>query len=87
MAHAMFDLAGRSAVVVGGTSGIGRVLALGLAEGGADVVATARREDLTAAVAGEIEALGRRTLRLTSDVSDVDSLVRVREAVLDAFGQ
>ncbi len=87
MAHAMFDLAGRTAVVVGGTSGIGRVLALGLAEGGADVVATARREDLTDAVAGEIEALGRRTLRLTSDVSDVDSLVRVREAVLDAFGQ
>lgn len=86
MAHSLFDLAGRTAVVVGGTSGIGRVLALGLAEGGADVVATARRADLTDAVASEIEALGRRTLRVTSDVADVASLERLREAVLETFG-
>jgi NAD(P)-dependent dehydrogenase (short-subunit alcohol dehydrogenase family) len=87
MAHPLFELAGRSAVVVGGTSGIGRVLALGLAEGGADVVATARRADLVEEVAGAIEALGRRTLRVTSDVADVASLERVRDAVVGAFGK
>ena len=53
-----FDLSGRRAVVVGGTSGIGRTLALGLAEAGADVVATGRRESLVAAVADHGESLG-----------------------------
>ena len=58
----LFDLTGRVAVVVGGTSGIGRALALGLAMAGADVVATGRRRDLVAtAAAQEIAALGRGT--------------------------
>jgi NAD(P)-dependent dehydrogenase (short-subunit alcohol dehydrogenase family) len=64
----LFSLEGRVAVVVGGTSGIGRVLALGLADAGADVVATARREALVEDVAKEIEAKGRRTLRVATDV-------------------
>ena len=59
----IFDLTGRVAVVVGGTSGIGRALALGLADAGADVVATGRREALVDEVAAAIEARGRRTLR------------------------
>jgi NAD(P)-dependent dehydrogenase (short-subunit alcohol dehydrogenase family) len=83
----LFDLSGRVAVVVGGTSGIGRVLALGLAGAGADVVATARRADLVERVAGEIAAQGRRTLRVTCDVMDRRSLERVRTACLDAFGR
>ena len=82
----LFDLSGRTAVVVGGTSGIGRTLALGLADAGADVVATGRRVDLVNSVATEIEARGRRTLRISSDVGDVASLERVREASRDAFG-
>ena len=81
-----FDLSGRRAVVVGGTSGIGRTLALGLAEAGADVVATGRRESLVAAVAGEIETRGRRTLRIPADVSDPASLERVRDAMLGTLG-
>jgi NAD(P)-dependent dehydrogenase (short-subunit alcohol dehydrogenase family) len=81
-----FDLTSRVAVVVGGTSGIGRALALGLAEAGADVVATARREALVTEVAGEIEARGRRTLRISSDVADAASLERLRDACLSAFG-
>lgn len=85
--HALFDLSGRVAVVVGGSSGIGRTLALGFADAGADVVATARRGDLVDAVAGEIEARGRRTLRVPSDVADTASLERVREQCLAAFGR
>ena len=81
-----FDLSGRRAVVVGGTSGIGRTLALGLAEAGADVVATGRRESLVEAVAGEIETRGRRTLRIPADVSDPASLERVRDAMLGTLG-
>jgi NAD(P)-dependent dehydrogenase (short-subunit alcohol dehydrogenase family) len=81
------DLAGRVAVVVGGTSGIGRTLARGLAEAGADVVATGRREALVAEVAGEIEARGRRTLRLACDVGQRASLEALRDATLAAFGK
>ena len=82
----LFDLRGRVAVVVGGTSGIGRVLALGLADAGADVVATARRAALVDEVATEIEAKGRRTLRLETDVLDRGSLTGTCDAILKAFG-
>ena len=87
MSANLFDLSGRVAVVVGGTSGIGRVLALGLADAGADVVATARRADLVNSVAREIEQRGRQTVRLTSDVSDMASLDQVRAACMEAFGR
>ena len=87
MSKSLFDLQGRVAVVVGGTSGIGRVLALGLADAGADVVATARRAALVEDVAKEIEAKGRRTLRVATDVLDRGSLTAARDAVLNAFGQ
>jgi NAD(P)-dependent dehydrogenase (short-subunit alcohol dehydrogenase family) len=87
MTKNLFDLQGRVVVVVGGTSGIGREMALGLADHGADVVATARREALVDDVAKEIEARGRRTLRLATDVLDRASLTRARDAVIDAFGQ
>jgi NAD(P)-dependent dehydrogenase (short-subunit alcohol dehydrogenase family) len=83
----LFDLSGRAAVVVGGTSGIGRALALGLADAGADVVASGRREGLVSEVAGEIERRGRRTLRIASDVADVGSLERLRDACLQTFGK
>jgi NAD(P)-dependent dehydrogenase (short-subunit alcohol dehydrogenase family) len=81
------DLTGKVAVVVGGSSGIGKVIALGLAEGGADVVSSARRTDLVNALADEIEALGRRSLRVTCDVADRGSLEKLLQACLDAFGK
>ena len=81
------DLTGKVAVVVGGSSGIGRVIALGLAEGGADVVSSARRMELVNSLANEIEALGRKTLRVTCDVADRDSLKKLLEACLAAFGK
>ena len=83
----IFDLSGRTAVVVGGTSGIGRMLALGLADAGADVVASGRRTEFVDQVAKEIEARGRRTLRLSSDVAETASLESVRDRCLDEFGK
>jgi NAD(P)-dependent dehydrogenase (short-subunit alcohol dehydrogenase family) len=82
----LFDLTGRTAVVIGGTSGIGRTLALGLADAGADVVATGRRAELVDAVASEIESCGRRTVRLAADVADANALERLRDRCLDTFG-
>jgi NAD(P)-dependent dehydrogenase (short-subunit alcohol dehydrogenase family) len=87
MSTSLFDLSGKTVVVVGGTSGIGRALALGLAEAGADVVATARRAHLVDTVAAEIESRGRRTLRVACDVGDEAALGALRDQVIGAFGQ
>lgn len=67
-------LAGRVAVVTGGTSGIGLALVRGLAEAGADVVPMSRRAEQVDAAAKEVEALGRKAVRVTADVSDRASL-------------
>jgi NAD(P)-dependent dehydrogenase (short-subunit alcohol dehydrogenase family) len=83
----LFDLSGRTAVVVGGTSGIGRTLALGLADAGADVVASGRRMELVKSVAAEIQHRGRRTLPIASDVADIVSLERLRDECIEAFGK
>jgi NAD(P)-dependent dehydrogenase (short-subunit alcohol dehydrogenase family) len=80
-------LAGRCAVVLGGTSGIGRAIALGMAGAGADVVASARRQSEVDATADAIEAAGRRALRVTSDVTERSSLEALRDATLSAFGK
>lgn len=80
-------LSGQHAVVVGGTSGIGRAIALGLACAGANVVATSRSLEAVEAIAGEIEGMGRKTLRLTSDVLDRNSLRSLHESVLASFGR
>jgi NAD(P)-dependent dehydrogenase (short-subunit alcohol dehydrogenase family) len=85
--HPSLELAGRLAVVVGGTAGIGRALSLGLADAGADVVACARSADNVEATAREIEARGRRTIRTLADVTDRASLEKARDAVLGAFGR
>ena len=87
MTYAQLDLKGKVAVVVGGSSGIGRTIALGLAEGGADVVASARRMELVNTLADEIEKLGRKSLRVTCDVADRASLEHLLEACLEAFGK
>jgi NAD(P)-dependent dehydrogenase (short-subunit alcohol dehydrogenase family) len=81
------SLEGRTAVVLGGTSGIGRAISLGLAAAGADVVAAARRAAEVAETADAIEAAGRKTLRLTADVTKRETLEAVRDATLAAFGK
>ncbi len=87
MASKLFDLAGKTAVVVGGTSGIGLAMAIGLAEAGADVVASSRRGEQVDAAAASIEAAGVRTIRQTSDVADRASLETLCSATLEAFGK
>jgi len=72
-------------VVTGGTTGLGRAIALGLAEAGADVVASSRRTEQVEKAAADIEKLGRRTLRVTSDVTDRGSVERLHNAVLAEF--
>src|SRR6202020_2431489 len=87
MGHPLFDLSGRSAVVVGGTSGIGLAMAIGLAEAGADVVASSRRGEQVDEAAKAIEAKGRKALRLTSDVADRASLEALCAGTVKEFGK
>ena len=86
MAYKKLDLSGKVAVVIGGSSGIGRTIARGLAEAGADVVPSARRMELVSVVAGEIESLGRRSLRVSCDVADRGSLEKVLQASVESLG-
>lgn len=80
------DLNSKIAVVVGGTSGIGRTLALGLARAGADVIATGRREELVRSAAEEIQKLGRKSLAVTCDVGSRASVEALHSAVCKEFG-
>jgi NAD(P)-dependent dehydrogenase (short-subunit alcohol dehydrogenase family) len=87
MGYAGLELDGQVAVVIGGTSGIGQVIACGLAEAGADVIPTSRRAEQVENAAQQIEALGRRSLRVTSDVTDRASLEGLLNAAVKAFGK
>jgi NAD(P)-dependent dehydrogenase (short-subunit alcohol dehydrogenase family) len=87
MPYQGFDLNGKTAVVIGGTSGIGLAIARGLAEAGADVVPTSRRPGQVAEAASEIRALGRRSLEAVSDVRDRMSLDQLLKKCLEEFGK
>lgn len=87
MAKNLMDLTGRVAVVIGGTSGIGRKLAFGLAEAGANVIPTGRREQLVDEVCAEVESTGAKTLRKACDIGSRESVDAFRDAVMSQFGQ
>jgi NAD(P)-dependent dehydrogenase (short-subunit alcohol dehydrogenase family) len=87
MAYSGLSLDGRVAVVIGGTSGIGRTLALGLADAGADVVASSRRVEQVEDTAAALEAKGRRTVRATSDVANRSSLEALLAKTLEKLGK
>ena len=81
------SLSGKVAVVIGGTSGIGRTLSLGLAAAGADVVPSGRRPGNIENVASEIEALGRKTVRLTCDIGNRNSLEQLAASTVEQLGR
>ena len=87
MGHPKLDLQNQTAVVIGGTSGIGLEIAKGLAVAGANVVATGRRTDLVRAATAEIQAIGRRSLDVPCDVTDQASLANLLDATSSALGQ
>lgn len=87
MSYLGLDLTGKTAVVIGGSSGIGRALAFGMAQAGADVVPSARRAPEVASAASEIERLGRRSLAATCDVTSEPSLQQLLQQALTAFGK
>jgi NAD(P)-dependent dehydrogenase (short-subunit alcohol dehydrogenase family) len=87
MGYPAFDLTGKVAVVVGGTSGIGRAIALGLAEAGADVIPTSRRPEQVKTTVREIQERGKRSLEIVSDVTDKSSLQKVLDVCVETFGK
>lgn len=80
-----FDIEGRVAAVIGGTSGIGRAISLGLAEAGAHTIATGRRTELVEQVTTEIRERGVRSIAHAADVENNESVQRFRDAVLAEF--
>ncbi len=86
MGHPLLELTDKTAVVIGGTSGIGLALAKGLAQAGANVIPTGRRAAHVQVAAEEVEALGRKTLAMPADVTDKASLEALLNAAIDRFG-
>ena len=87
MAYKGLSLEGKRALVFGGTSGLGKSIALGLAEAGADVVPVSRRAEEVSKAAAEIRALGRRTLELTADVTRREEIQRVIDRTRGEMGR
>ncbi len=86
MSAARLDLGGRTALVTGGTRGIGRAVAGSLAEAGADVAVFARSADSVQRTAGELAAAGARTLGLVGDVGNPADVERAWAQAQEAFG-
>lgn len=86
MGYPLLELTNKTAVVIGGTSGIGLTLVRGLAQAGANVVPTGRREEHVHAAATEVGKLGRRSLAVTCDVTANESMERLLQSVCAEFG-
>jgi NAD(P)-dependent dehydrogenase (short-subunit alcohol dehydrogenase family) len=86
MGHPLLELTNKTAVVIGGTSGIGLAITKALAQAGADVVPSSRRPEHVRSAALEVEGLGRRSLVQTCDVTDTGSLTQLLKSVCDKFG-
>lgn len=86
MGHPLLDLTNKTAVVIGGTSGIGLALTRGLAQAGANVVPTGRRAEQVKSAADGVVALGRRSLVQTCDVTETASIERLLQSTCKEFG-
>src|SRR5205807_9929203 len=86
MGHPVLDLTNKTAVVIGGTSGIGQALTKTLAQAGANVIPSGRRAELVRSAASEVEALDRRSLAQVCDVTDSASLDQLLLSVCSKFG-
>lgn len=87
MSAASFNLAGKTAIVTGGSRGLGREIVLGLARSGCDVVISSRKQDACEAVAREVEAIGRRALPIATHVGRWEELEMLSDAAYAAFGK
>jgi NAD(P)-dependent dehydrogenase (short-subunit alcohol dehydrogenase family) len=83
---ALFDLTGRTAIVTGGSRGIGRSMALGMAAAGAAVVVASRKADACEAVAAEIVAAGGQALAVPTHVGHPDEIEALVDATVERFG-
>jgi NAD(P)-dependent dehydrogenase (short-subunit alcohol dehydrogenase family) len=86
MAYPKLDLTGKTAVVIGGTSGIGLTLAKGLAQAGANVVPTGRRNELVNQAADEIAGMGVGSIAIPCDVANRTSLEQLLSGAIEKFG-
>jgi NAD(P)-dependent dehydrogenase (short-subunit alcohol dehydrogenase family) len=82
-----FDLTGQAAIVTGAARGLGRAIALSLAEAGADVALGLRDPSSAGGLVAEIEALGRRALPLAMDVTDLGQSRAAIDTAVDEFGR
>ena len=82
-----YDLAGQVAIITGGNQGIGRGIALDMAQAGADIVIAARTVSSIEEVCGEVRALGRRTLGIPTDVTSAASIANLVQRTMDEFGR
>jgi 2-deoxy-D-gluconate 3-dehydrogenase len=82
----LFDLTGKTAFVTGASRGIGRVIAVALADAGADVALVARSADGLAETAEAVEAVGRRAIVMPTDVTDYDAVAAAVTSAIDQLG-
>ena len=86
MGYAPLDLTAKTAVVIGGTSGIGLTIAKGLAQAGANVLPTGRRTELVESAVADVKKAGGKAIAMRSDVTDRGSLEALRNAAVAEFG-
>jgi NAD(P)-dependent dehydrogenase (short-subunit alcohol dehydrogenase family) len=84
--QALFDLSDRTAIITGGTRGIGYVLAEALADSGANVVVASRKPDACAAAADKLRSLGGRALGVPTHLGDIEAINRLVAATVNEFG-
>src|SRR5215831_17985739 len=84
---ATFDLTGKTALVTGGSRGLGREIVLGLARAGCEVVISSRKLEACEALAKEVEALGRKAVPIAAHVGRWDDLQALADRSYEAFGK